>query len=341
MKKNLSILIVAAVFSLCIFAQPKYAAAVLDPVASPEAGSYKNGIQVNLSSDEPATHAIRYTKNGGDPGCRVTQDGTVFSSPIKLIANATIKAITCTSPSTFSNVATFVYTFTGGSGGGGPSSNPTEVPGGPTCATDATYCAPGTPISGEASTALNAPAFANILANTDTTTFARDLTLGSDGVDVAILQQLLIRRGGVAAAALAKAGATGYFGTITQNALIEFQKSTGITPAAGYFGAKSRARINALAGILPSNVSGSTTAVTPQTLLAPQTGSATEILNAPTSVTVGGSNPQELPFACWPIGSVAHSSGAVCCARTNGQGQIVETAWIFQTTGCTVLSSAI
>ncbi len=277
MKKNFSILILAAVFSLCLFAQPKHAAAVLDPVANPGSGTYKTGIQVNLSSDEPATHAIKYTKDGQDPGCRVTQVGTVFSSPIKLISNTTIKAITCTSPSTFSNVATFVYTFASGGGGGG--TKPNVV----TCETDATYCPPDAPISGEVSTALNAPAFANILANTDTTTFARDLTLGSNGVDVAIMQQLLIRRGGVAAAALARAGATGYFGPITQNALIEFQKSTGITPAVGYFGPKTRARINALAGILPSNVSGGSATVTPQALLAPQTGSATEILNAPTN----------------------------------------------------------
>ncbi len=61
------------------------------------------------------------------------------------------------------------------------------------------------------------------------------LTVKSD--DVKMLQEFLIAQNkGTAAAVLANIGATGYFGAITKSALIEFQKSTGISPAAGYFG---------------------------------------------------------------------------------------------------------
>jgi len=63
--------------------------------------------------------------------------------------------------------------------------------------------------------------------------FTKDLTIGSKGADVTALQNLL----GVSPA-------TGYFGKITQTALIKYQKANGIAPAAGYFGAKTRKVVN-------------------------------------------------------------------------------------------------
>lgn len=70
----------------------------------------------------------------------------------------------------------------------------------------------------------------------------RDLTMNSSGGDVVWLQAYLIaQHSGPAADALLKAGATGYFGSITRAAVIEFQAKAGITPAAGYFGTLSRA----------------------------------------------------------------------------------------------------
>ncbi|HEY0010909.1 MAG TPA: peptidoglycan-binding protein [Candidatus Paceibacterota bacterium] len=68
--------------------------------------------------------------------------------------------------------------------------------------------------------------------------FSRDLTIGSMGSDVTALQNWLIGRGFVIAA-----GATGYFGGQTQAALARYQASVGISPAAGYFGPITRARI--------------------------------------------------------------------------------------------------
>ncbi|MFA6227307.1 MAG: peptidoglycan-binding domain-containing protein [Candidatus Paceibacterota bacterium] len=65
-------------------------------------------------------------------------------------------------------------------------------------------------------------------------TFAKDLTVGSRGADVTALQNLL----GVSPA-------TGYFGSLTKAAVIQYQLSKGITPPAGYVGPKTRAVLNA------------------------------------------------------------------------------------------------
>jgi peptidoglycan hydrolase-like protein with peptidoglycan-binding domain len=73
----------------------------------------------------------------------------------------------------------------------------------------------------------------------------RDLTVGSSGSDVSALQAFLISQAkGPAASALGAAGATGYFGSLTQAALAEYQKAVGITPASGYFGPITRAYLN-------------------------------------------------------------------------------------------------
>lgn len=77
---------------------------------------------------------------------------------------------------------------------------------------------------------------------------SRDLTLGSQGADVAKLQAALIAQAkGPAAAALKAAGATGYFGPVTQKALAEYQAAVGISPASGYFGPITRAKMAQLA----------------------------------------------------------------------------------------------
>mgnify|MGYP001614448712 CR=1 FL=1 len=65
--------------------------------------------------------------------------------------------------------------------------------------------------------------------------FMKDLTVGSSGSDVTCLQNLLKARGYMSA------NAVGYFGPATQAAVMAWQKSAGIVPATGYFGARSRA----------------------------------------------------------------------------------------------------
>lgn len=74
-------------------------------------------------------------------------------------------------------------------------------------------------------------------------TFTRDLTIGATGSDVTALQTWLISKG-----YSIPAGATGYFGAQTQAALAAYQAANGITPAAGYFGPITRAKVNASAG---------------------------------------------------------------------------------------------
>ncbi len=85
-----------------------------------------------------------------------------------------------------------------------------------------------------------------------TTALVRDLTLTNTGDDVKKLQALLIAvNSGPKALALARIGATGYFGTFTRDALAEYQAKNGIVPAIGYFGKITRAQMKsaAIAGI--------------------------------------------------------------------------------------------
>lgn len=70
-----------------------------------------------------------------------------------------------------------------------------------------------------------------------------DLTVGSTGAEVTELQNWLIGKG-----YSIPAGATGYFGAQTQAALAAFQAANGISPAAGYFGPITRAKVNDMGG---------------------------------------------------------------------------------------------
>ena len=74
-------------------------------------------------------------------------------------------------------------------------------------------------------------------------TFNVDLTIGSTGSDVVALQNILISKGFLTMPA---GVAEGYFGALTQSAVAKWQASAGISPAAGYFGPKSRAAVNGM-----------------------------------------------------------------------------------------------
>lgn len=65
---------------------------------------------------------------------------------------------------------------------------------------------------------------------------ARDLELGSQGPDVVALQSRLIAEGH-----LSLATPTDYFGSLTQAALISYQRAEGVSPASGYYGPLTRA----------------------------------------------------------------------------------------------------
>src|SRR3989344_4126193 len=84
-------------------------------------------------------------------------------------------------------------------------------------------------------------------------TFTKDLTMGSTGSDVMCLQKYLNSAGHMVASS--GAGSPGmeseYFGSRSQAAVSKWQAANGVSPAAGYFGSKSRAMYNSLIVMLP------------------------------------------------------------------------------------------
>ena len=97
-------------------------------------------------------------------------------------------------------------------------------------------------------TALQAQLSAAQGGSMTTPMFTTSLTIGSTGSEVSALQTWLIGKG-----YSIPAGATGYFGTQTQAAVAAYQAANGISPAVGYFGPITMAKVNA---------SGSTTTTT-------------------------------------------------------------------------------
>jgi peptidoglycan hydrolase-like protein with peptidoglycan-binding domain len=84
--------------------------------------------------------------------------------------------------------------------------------------------------------------------------FTADQTIGSQGAEVVTLQTFLEGQGNlVIPAGVSK----GYFGTLTQNALVSFQAANGVSPAAGYFGPATKAKV--------ATFCGGTTTTTPTT----------------------------------------------------------------------------
>jgi hypothetical protein len=118
---------------------------------------------------------------------------------------------------------------------------------------------------------LQAQLGASTGGSTVSANFTRDLTVGSKGDDVSALQSILISKG-----YLKIASPTSYFGSMTKAALAAWQAASGISPAVGYFGPKSRAAMNGMA----------TTPTTPTT-----PGTPAPIPGAGLSVGLSASNP--------------------------------------------------
>lgn len=70
--------------------------------------------------------------------------------------------------------------------------------------------------------------------------FTRDLFVGVSGDDVRALQNYLVGAG------FFRATPTGFFGPVTRAAVAAWQAANGVSPAAGFFGARSRAMYNQL-----------------------------------------------------------------------------------------------
>jgi len=102
-----------------------------------------------------------------------------------------------------------------------------------------------------------------------------DLTVGSKGAVVKDLQRFLNGAGYVVSAS--GAGSVGmeseYFGNATKAALAKFQAAQGISPAAGYFGAKTRAKLQSMSVA----VGGTTPVGTGTTPTVPMTGAGSMV----------------------------------------------------------------
>lgn len=88
---------------------------------------------------------------------------------------------------------------------------------------------------------------AGSVTSTAVSVFKANLTVGSLGSEVKALQEYLNSHGyQIASSGPGSPGnETTKFGALTKAALIKYQKAKGITPAVGYFGAKTRAAVNA------------------------------------------------------------------------------------------------
>ncbi len=136
-------------------------------------------------------------------------------------------------------------------------------------------------------------------------TFTRSLTVGSRGADVTCLQNTLVSAGH------ATFTATGYFGAMTKAAVAKWQAAAGISPAVGFFGPLSRAKLAMMVG--------GTTGTTGGTMMVPGAGVAVSL---PTGQ---------------PMGSVIAGAGQIDAAKfaftaSNAAGATV-TDLKFQRTG--------
>jgi hypothetical protein len=140
-----------------------------------------------------------------------------------------------------------------GGGYGIPNHGITPAPPAPTPAASSPPSSGATPLSLADQLKALQSQLAALLAEANATTtppaasfvFTRDLSLWMTGNDVKALQEFLISEAsGPAAGRLKAHGVSQVFGILTYNALVEFQKKAGITPASGYFGPKTRADVN-------------------------------------------------------------------------------------------------
>ena len=93
-----------------------------------------------------------------------------------------------------------------------------------------------------------------VTVSAQTATLTTNLTIGSTGTDVVMLQTFLESKGVLTIPA---GTSKGYFGGLTKSALASYQSMKGITPAAGFFGPITRASYNADATtVVPGNVPG-------------------------------------------------------------------------------------
>ncbi len=155
-----------------------------------------------------------------------------------------------------------------------------------------------------------------------------DLTIGSRGAGVTVLQQFLIDQGDLTAVS----APTGYFGTLTQKALAKFQTSNGIKPASGYYGPITRAFLAKYAASSSTSTStGTSTGTTSGTgtntttgTTAPATGLQVGLATQPTNTSLissapgtSGSGAARVPVLAFTL--TAGNSGAATVSQIQFQ----------------------
>jgi hypothetical protein len=199
--------------------------APLTPVASLAAGTYTSTQITTLTSTGSSN--IYFTVDGSTPAC----SSTLYDGNFVIINHSlTLKAVGCDA---YSNVTVtplsvdYVISGTGstggGSGGGGGWSNPNA-------ATPATPAMPGVNPAVPATPSLRAL----------TVRLSKDLSVGSEGDDVAALQTFLVRSGYLV---MPNGVAKGFFGGLTKKAVMWFQKDKGL-PTPGRVGPMTRNILN-------------------------------------------------------------------------------------------------
>lgn len=210
--------------------------AITDNVAPPTPSGLADtnfGGSVTITLTSAGSSVIRYTKDGSTPTCTT---GTLYASSFAVTSTMTVKAIACDSLDNASAVASATYTRIGGGSGGGGGHHSSG--GGSSSSSDSSTTSTSVTVASlmVQLTQLQAQLAALTGDAGGAGSFNRDLDIGATGPDVTALQNWLIGKGYAITA-----GATGYFGAQTQAALAAYQAANGISPAAGYFGPKTRA----------------------------------------------------------------------------------------------------
>ena len=143
--------------------------------------------------------------------------------------------------------------------------------------------------------------------------FTRDLTVGAKGNDVSCLQTYLTGTGHFTFSG----GATGYFGSVTKTAVAAWQAANGVSPAAGYFGARSRAKYNAVAGGVATPTTPSAPVIVP--------GAGLAVMNAaiqPSGSAIAGAG--QIDVAKWVFTASAAGGVSVSDLKLSRTGVVSD-----------------
>lgn len=219
-------------------------------VTVPAASATVSGSSVTLtasSSDETAIAGITFYVSGVKQGVEITVGSstlysTIWDSTATSSGSHTVFAVARDTSNNYATSSAISITVSNSSGSSGGSGGGSSSGGGGSISIIGSGSSTPNPLPG-------ATPNVTTLGNTTSTSsffFARDLQFGMTATDVRQLQIFLNSRGYLVAAT--GAGSVGQetllFGNGTRAALAKFQVASGITPALGYFGIKTRTLVN-------------------------------------------------------------------------------------------------